>query len=105
MPSPPAALLSLQQPVPAALPLPPPANRVRTKEETDAAHDLLELSRSLPPLQGPTSLHPAHPPTPPTPEVCRESRDSRERRAERTKIGAASLHKFCSKEAPIWSQW
>ena len=44
--------------------------RVRTKEETDAAHDLLELSRSLPPLPPPTtvSIHPAHPPTPPTPE-------------------------------------
>ena len=80
---PPSALLSIQQPAPlssisglnasaaAAAPLPPPANRVRTKEETDAAHDLLELSRSLPPLPGPqtTSLHPAHPPTPPTPRL------------------------------------
>ena len=47
----------------------PPSNRVRTKEETDAAHDLLELSRSLPPLHGPQQqVHYHHPPTPPTPE-------------------------------------
>ena len=47
-----------------------PVPRIRTKEETDAAHDLLELSRSLPPLPPPAqvTLHPAHPPTPPTPE-------------------------------------
>jgi len=67
--------------------------RFRTKEETDAAHDLLELSRSLPPLPpGPTAVAPApahqqtlthlgaqqpqlqllgvggQPPTPPSPE-------------------------------------
>ena len=55
---------------------PPPsvvASRIRTKEETDAAHDLLELSRSLPPLPPPAqvTLHPAttsYPPTPPTPD-------------------------------------
>ena len=42
--------------------------RVHTKEEEDAAHDLLELSRSLPPLAGPVcSLRPSHPPTPPSP--------------------------------------
>ena len=48
----------------------PNVPRIRTKEETDAAHDLLELSRSLPPLPPPAqvTLHPAHPPTPPTPE-------------------------------------
>ena len=75
-----------------------PRHRVRTKEETDAAHDLLQLSRSLPPLQplkdnanriggstsnsntptfqkfsntarvATTTIHPVHPPTPPTPD-------------------------------------
>ena len=75
-----------------------PTNRIRTKEETDAAHDLLTLSRSLPPLQSlndtsstghvqrhsiarptlqhlanntratTTTIHPVHPPTPPTPD-------------------------------------
>ena len=75
-----------------------PTHRVRTKEETDAAHDLLQLSRSLPPLQplndnanctggktnnsktptfqkfsnsarlATTTIHPVHPPTPPTPD-------------------------------------
>uniref|UniRef100_A0A0K2SVI4 C2H2-type domain-containing protein n=1 Tax=Lepeophtheirus salmonis TaxID=72036 RepID=A0A0K2SVI4_LEPSM len=52
-------------------PVIPPSitNRVRTKEETDAAHDLLELSRSLPPLPGPQQIHqPVNPPTPPTPD-------------------------------------
>ena len=42
----------------------------RTKEETEAAHDLLELSRSLPPLPCPapvTAQSPeGAPPTPPT---------------------------------------
>ena len=42
----------------------------RTKEETEAAHDLLELSRSLPPLPCPapvTAPSPeGAPPTPPT---------------------------------------
>ena len=51
---------------------PHPVARVRTKEETDAAHDLLQLSRSLPPIpatqQQPAIVHPDHPPTPPTPE-------------------------------------
>ena len=67
--------------------------RVRTKEETDAAHDLLQLSRTLPPItplnetcaslpntptfktfSNPasgvttTTIQPVHPPTPPTPE-------------------------------------
>ncbi len=63
----------LYQPPP--LPPPPTAVRIRTKEETDAAHDLLELSRSLPPLQPPpppaavstTHLEPHQPPTPPSP--------------------------------------
>ena len=45
----------------------------RTKEETEAAHDLLELSRALPPLPCPASYNIAQspdgaPPTPPTPE-------------------------------------
>eukprot|EP00095_Tigriopus_kingsejongensis_P000529 snap_masked-scaffold356_size197960-processed-gene-0.3 protein:Tk00529 transcript:snap_masked-scaffold356_size197960-processed-gene-0.3-mRNA-1 annotation:"protein snail-like" len=53
------------------LDLPPPLARVRTKEETDAAHDLLELSRSLPPFAGQqqVTITPAYPPTPPTPEA------------------------------------
>ena len=50
--------------------------RVRTKEETDAALDLLELSRSAVPNRSPPSTFtgqqhqhiPQHPPTPPTPE-------------------------------------
>ena len=75
-----------------------PTQRVRTKEETDAAHDLLSLSRSLPPIKplndlsngvgavsnpvntssfqkysnptrlATTTIHPIHPPTPPTPD-------------------------------------
>ena len=75
-----------------------PTQRVRTKEETDAALDLLSLSRSVPPLKplnettngaratsipvntsqfpkyssptrlSTTTIHPIHPPTPPTPD-------------------------------------
>jgi len=42
----------------------------RTKEETEAAHDLLELSRSLPPLPCPgiAQTPDGAPPTPPTPD-------------------------------------
>jgi hypothetical protein len=40
--------------------------QVHTKEETEAAHDLLELSRSLPPIKGNAALQ-AAPPTPPSP--------------------------------------
>eukprot|EP00094_Tigriopus_californicus_P008782 TCALIF_08464-PA protein Name:"Similar to Scrt1 Transcriptional repressor scratch 1 (Mus musculus)" AED:0.08 eAED:0.08 QI:0/0/0/0.5/1/1/2/0/325 len=51
--------------------LPPPLARVRTKEETDAAHDLLELSRSLPRrgTQPPVTINSTYPPTPPTPDA------------------------------------
>ena len=58
--------------------VPPPQNVVRTKEETEAAQDLLELSRSLPPLPCPAPRHvpagggvsqPGAPPTPPTPDT------------------------------------
>ena len=69
-----------------------PTHRIRTKEETDAAHDLLQLSRSIPLLtplnETPktlantptfqnfsnstnvvgTTIHSVQPPTPPTPE-------------------------------------
>ena len=78
-PLPPEILANIQPHPPSCLdikPVPPPptsvvTSRVRTKEETDAAHDLLELSRSLPPLPPPAqvTLHPtSYPPTPPTPE-------------------------------------
>ena len=72
-PLPPEILANIQPHPPSCLdikPVPTQTHRVRTKEETDAAHDLLELSRSLPPLPPPAqvTLHPAHPPTPPTPE-------------------------------------
>ena len=70
-PLPPEILANIQPHPPSCLDIKPVnAPRIRTKEETDAAHDLLELSRSLPPLPPPAqvTLHPAHPPTPPTPE-------------------------------------
>lgn len=53
------------------LDLPPPLARIRTKEETDAAHDLLELSRSLPRLgtQPAVTINSPYPPTPPTPDA------------------------------------
>ena len=53
----------------------PAPTQYRTKEETEAAHDLLELSRSLPPLPcpGPVSAvgtsPDCAPPTPPSPET------------------------------------
>lgn len=35
---------------------PPPGLRTRSLEETEAAHDLLSLSQSLPPLPGPRAV-------------------------------------------------
>ncbi|XP_063239612.1 transcriptional repressor scratch 2-like [Bacillus rossius redtenbacheri] len=51
-----------------------PIFRLRSPEETEAAHDLLELSRSLPPLPAPGVVTVAPPvcyqPPPPAPEPC-----------------------------------
>ena len=74
-PPPPPMLLNLN---PVTPPPPPPlVSRVHSKEETEAAHDLLSLSQSLPPPppmrngfpENAVLLpHPDQPPTPPTPE-------------------------------------
>ena len=48
----------------AAVHPPPLVSRVHSKEETEAAHDLLSLSQSLPPQ--PPPQQPEQPPTPPT---------------------------------------
>ena len=50
-----------------ALPTVPVPLRMHTKEETEAAHDLLELSRSLPPISGQVANFQTTPPTPPSP--------------------------------------
>ena len=52
----------------AAVPPPPLVSRVHSKEETEAAHDLLSLSQSLPPQphQPQQPQQPEQPPTPPT---------------------------------------
>ena len=74
-PLPPEILANIQPHPPSCLDIKPinVPQRIRTKEETDAAHDLLSLSQSLPPLPTPSQItihpaHPQHPPTPPTPE-------------------------------------